>query len=100
MNHNDWIHNDVFLVLLFISYTLLSYISFCLELVKQQGKSEKQEEKHREKHEGKPEYQQNKQQNKQENGPEKQKEKHQNIQKQQEKHLLNNPKHLPNCSLP
>uniref|UniRef100_A0A1I8BER4 Acyl_transf_3 domain-containing protein n=1 Tax=Meloidogyne hapla TaxID=6305 RepID=A0A1I8BER4_MELHA len=121
MNHTDWIHNDVFLVLLFISYTLLSYISFCLELVKQQGKQEEKSEKQEEK----PEHQQNIQENKQQNRPE-QEEKHekhgekqpkmpekqpnkrqfppakqqekyqnnqQNIQKQPEKHLLNNSKH-------
>lgn len=34
MNHTDLIDADPFLVLLFVSYTLLSYISFCLELAK------------------------------------------------------------------
>lgn len=34
MNHTFVVDSNAFLVLLFVSYTLLSYISFCLELVK------------------------------------------------------------------
>ncbi|KAI1726701.1 MBOAT, membrane-bound o-acyltransferase family domain-containing protein [Ditylenchus destructor] len=34
MNHSALLSQDVFLVLLFVSYTLLSYISFCLEWVR------------------------------------------------------------------
>uniref|UniRef100_A0A914HT95 Uncharacterized protein n=1 Tax=Globodera rostochiensis TaxID=31243 RepID=A0A914HT95_GLORO len=32
MNRTDWVAEDPFLVLLFVSYTLLSFVSFCLEL--------------------------------------------------------------------
>uniref|UniRef100_A0A915NU63 Uncharacterized protein n=1 Tax=Meloidogyne floridensis TaxID=298350 RepID=A0A915NU63_9BILA len=101
MNHTDWIHNDVFLVLLFISYTLLSYISFCLELVKhlegkQEGKQVGKLEKHCDKQQTQQEYQQNKHQNKQ--NEEKHREKYQekqqkHEQKQQEKHQNIQQKH-------